>query len=68
MKSQTAIEKAIEFCGGQKALGDEVGVSQPTVFYWKRKGKIPAEQVIKIEKITGIGREELRPDLFGEVK
>lgn len=28
---------------------------------WK---KVPAEQVVEVERITGLPREELRPDLY----
>jgi len=33
----------------------------PAVSRWKR---VPAEHVMKVEKITGIPRDELRPDLY----
>ncbi len=38
-------------------------VDKATVTRWS-KNKIPAERIVDIERITGISRQELRPDLF----
>ena len=38
-----------------------LGISEPSISKWER---IPAERVIAVEKISGIPREELRPDLY----
>ncbi|PZP64983.1 MAG: hypothetical protein DI604_25710, partial [Delftia acidovorans] len=32
------------------------------VSQWK---KVPAERVLEVERVTGISRHELRPDVFG---
>jgi DNA-binding transcriptional regulator YdaS (Cro superfamily) len=46
-------------------MGRLLGVSQPTVWAWLRKGKpLPAEYVLKVEAATGISRHQLRPDLY----
>ncbi len=42
-------------------LATKLGISRQAVFKWRR---IPAERVLKIEAITGIPKERLRPDLF----
>lgn len=34
-----------------------------SVLRWERDG-IPAERVVEVERVTGISRRELRPDLF----
>jgi hypothetical protein len=36
-----------------------------TILRWERSG-IPAERVLEVERITGVSRHQLRPDLFGE--
>jgi DNA-binding transcriptional regulator YdaS (Cro superfamily) len=36
-------------------------ISRGSVSRWRR---VPAERVVDVEKITGIPREELRPDLY----
>ena len=39
-------------------------VDKATVSRWARR-RIPAERVVDVERITGIPRHELRPDIFG---
>jgi DNA-binding transcriptional regulator YdaS (Cro superfamily) len=38
-----------------------LGLTRASVVKWE---KVPAERVVEIERITGISREELRPDLY----
>lgn len=38
------------------------GVTPQAVWRWRR---VPAEHALAIEKLTGIPRERLRPDIFG---
>ena len=45
-------------------LARRLGMAQVAVAQWK--AKIPAERVLQIEKVTGIDRSILRPDLFSE--
>jgi len=41
------------------------GVSQPTVWRWINQSKqLPAEKVILAEKLTGVSRHLLRPDIY----
>jgi len=44
-------------------LARRLGVNKATVTRWSR-GNIPPENVIKVEKETGIPREVLRPDIY----
>ena len=46
-------------------LATRLNISRGSVYKWKWADKIPAERVVAVEAITGIKREELRPDLFG---
>lgn len=39
------------------------GVDKASVSRWM-KGRIPAERVLDVERITSIPRHELRPDLY----
>ena len=46
-------------------IGAAVGVNASTVMRWERDElKIPAEKCADLEKITGIPRKKLRPDVF----
>jgi DNA-binding transcriptional regulator YdaS (Cro superfamily) len=47
-------------------LATRLNISRGSVYKWKWADKIPAERVVAVEAITGIKREELRPDLFGQ--
>lgn len=38
-----------------------LGLTRAAVLKWQQ---VPAERVVEIERITGIPREKLRPDLF----
>jgi DNA-binding transcriptional regulator YdaS (Cro superfamily) len=58
----TGLEKAIEVAGGIRALGRMLGISHSAIRQWE--GEIPAKRIIDIETLTGIPREELRPDLY----
>lgn len=63
--SVEALKTAVKKVGGQKALGDLLETSQPRVWNWiHRDKKVPAEYVIPIERLTGVTRYELRPDLY----
>lgn len=59
----TALERAIMICGGPKHLGARLGISRQAVSKWRRA---PAERVLEIERITGISRYEMRPDIYGD--
>jgi DNA-binding transcriptional regulator YdaS (Cro superfamily) len=63
--SVEALQEAVQKVGGQKALGDLLETSQPRVWNWiHRDKKVPAEYVLKIERLTGVSRHDLRPDLY----
>lgn len=42
-------------------IADEIGLTRAAVSAW---AKVPAERVVDIERITGIPRHTLRPDLY----
>jgi TorA maturation chaperone TorD len=52
---------AIRVAGGVGALARGLGISQPSVSGWAR---VPADRVLAIEALTGVTREQLRPDLY----
>lgn len=62
-----ALEKAIEIVGTQAELARALGVTPQHVWNWlNRDEKVPAEQVIPIERATEgkVKRHDLRPDLY----
>ena len=42
-------------------LASDLGVSRMAVYQWK---EVPANRLIEIEQLTGIPRQDLRPDLY----
>ena len=55
--------KAIGEAGGPAKLAAALGnLSPQAISQWKR---VPADRVIAVEKISGVSRHELRPDIFG---
>jgi DNA-binding transcriptional regulator YdaS (Cro superfamily) len=58
-----ALAKAIENSGGPAALARAIGgLTSQAVSQWK---KCPADRVLDVERLTGVSRHDLRPDIFG---
>lgn len=57
------VTKAAGKSGGVVALARELGIKHTALYSWTR---VPAERVLDIERITGVSRHELRPDIFGQ--
>jgi DNA-binding transcriptional regulator YdaS (Cro superfamily) len=55
------LKAAIDHFGNGNRLADALGINRQAIYQWE---KIPLERVIRIEELTGIPREELRPDFF----
>ena len=56
-----AVILARDGAGGPTALGNALGISPQAISQW---GKVPAERVLDVERITGVSRHQLRPDLY----
>ncbi|TYP74172.1 MULTISPECIES: transcriptional regulator [Nitrosomonas] len=59
--SKEHIKNIAKRVGGVVALSKKLGLSRAAVSQWE---VIPADRILDVEKITGIPREELRPDLY----
>jgi DNA-binding transcriptional regulator YdaS (Cro superfamily) len=46
---------------GVVALSLKLGLSRSAVSQWDR---VPAERVLDVERLTGVPREKIRPDLY----
>lgn len=57
------IKDIIEYASDSSIVAKAIQRNHLTIYYWKR---VPAIHVRTIEKLTGIPREELRPDIFGK--
>jgi DNA-binding transcriptional regulator YdaS (Cro superfamily) len=56
-----ALREAISRAGGQHALARALGIAQPAVAQWR---KAPVLRVLEIERLTGVSRHDLRPDVY----
>jgi DNA-binding transcriptional regulator YdaS (Cro superfamily) len=45
-------------------LARQLGRKTGTVAAWKTRGRIPAEEVLEVERVTGIPRHRIRPDIY----
>jgi DNA-binding transcriptional regulator YdaS (Cro superfamily) len=57
-----ALLEVIERVGGMRALGRKLGIAHQAISNWRR---VPPIRVLEIEKMTGISRYRLRPDVYG---
>jgi DNA-binding transcriptional regulator YdaS (Cro superfamily) len=57
----TIIQDAINQAGGLVVLARHLGLAPSTVSEWSR---VPAERVLEIERVTGVSRHLLRPDIY----
>lgn len=64
MKKETPLEKAINIAGNQVILAEQLGVTPQAVQQWKKNNKVPAERVISVERLTGVSRHDIRPDIY----
>lgn len=60
-----SLQVAVSRAGSQSALARICGVSQTAVWKWLQSSKrLPAEQVLVVERETGVPRHLLRPDIY----
>jgi len=55
------IHEIAEKAGGVIALSVALGLSRAAVSQWHR---VPVDRLDDVERLTGIPREQLRPDIF----
>jgi DNA-binding transcriptional regulator YdaS (Cro superfamily) len=58
--------RAIDLAGGPRHIAEELGISTAALSGWLHaRGRIPIERVSDMERLSGIPREQLRPDVYG---
>jgi DNA-binding transcriptional regulator YdaS (Cro superfamily) len=60
-----ALNAAVDTAGSQSEFARKMGVPQPTVWRWLNQSKqLPAEYVLTAERLYGVSRHDLRPDIY----
>jgi DNA-binding transcriptional regulator YdaS (Cro superfamily) len=62
MAKDKVLREAIRLAGGVRALARELGIDHAAIIRWNRA---PPLRVLEIERLTGISRHRLRPDVYG---
>jgi hypothetical protein len=62
-KKDAGLRAAIAKAGGLQKLGQLLGINYQAIQQWQR---VPSERIVEIERVTGVRREALRPDLYRE--
>jgi DNA-binding transcriptional regulator YdaS (Cro superfamily) len=63
---ESLVRTVIDKLGGATVAARVLDVSGPNVILnWRKRGQVPADKVLEIERLTGISRHELRADIFG---
>lgn len=57
----TALKEAIAAVGGLSGLAEPLGITEQAVSQWD---DVPPLRVLDVERISGISRHVLRPDLY----
>lgn len=61
MNQTSPVERAAAAAGNKSELARRLGVKVQSIQQWRR---IPAERVLDVERVTGISRHDLRPDIY----
>lgn len=56
------VKQAAEKAGKNlTALAKALGVTRAALHQWRR---VPAERVLELERVTGVSRHDIRPDIY----
>ena len=58
----TPLQRAIAAVGSASELARQLGIKPSAVAQWD---EVPPKRVLDVERLSGISRYELRPDIFG---
>jgi DNA-binding transcriptional regulator YdaS (Cro superfamily) len=61
MSKGIALDRFLSVRGNQKELAAELGIQSQAISQWRQ---VPLNRVLEVERVTGIPREQLRPDFF----
>lgn len=56
------VEQGAKRVGGLTRLAKQLGISHQSFYSWSQ---VPADRCLDFERVTGISRHDLRPDIYG---
>lgn len=56
-------DEIVAAAGGPSALARKLGIKPQGISQWRR---VPPERVLEVERVTGISRYQIRPDIYGD--
>ena len=59
--SEKALKRAIVAAGGLEKIAGPLKITKQAVSQWPQ---VPSLRVLAVERISGVSRHELRPDLY----
>ena len=60
-KTPIGLKRAALAAGGKSALARLLGITPQALNKWRR---VPRKRILQIERLTGVPREKLAPDLY----
>jgi hypothetical protein len=64
MSQSDVIREAIKNGGGLSVVAKALNMSEEGVRLWKVRGHVPDKRLLDFERVTGVPRAKLRPDLY----
>jgi len=62
LTKEIGLQIAIKAAGSMRGLARLLGIAPQSIVRWK--SGIPAERIVEVERVTGVPRAVLRPDLY----
>jgi len=63
--TKSHIRKTIQLAGGARRVAATLGLKSAQVVHnWAARGSIPPRYILDVERLSGVSRHDLRPDLY----